>query len=406
MLVVLSCAASASFIVPGMLRLGVPSRPGCSSSGADEDRALVTRLGHIRLDAVWASSIKFPDGLIHHFEGAHEDCERLVRAELPDGQVQHYEGEQGKERVVRVEQPDGQVQDFESAVSGPDPHSRDHLKRFDGPDELRAVWDGIQVAWCDMCNYVSTHAWETEWRQHWAAYSKRATLEVLAALPDDDDGLAELKESVREFDAADALLTTLYGELNGEGLEDANPDPAIAERAVRTDLGRMTAVAVAYHNYLCRTGADAEEVAQVEELRQALAELCQCNQDIFAAFERGDEEAEFDEQAEFDKIIADYDAFLSCVDDLEESAWRGIRITCAQDAEVPAETTAHLERSFLAEPSTSKVLSFYAYRERFGGAAAGASPVSKAYNDDAVAAHTLLSWRRKGRAIADFFEGR
>ena len=107
---------------------------------------LVTRLGHIRLDAVWASSIKFPDGLIHHFEGAHEDCERLVRAELPDGQVQHYEGEQGKERVVRVEQPDGQVQDFESAVSGPDPHSRDHRQRFDGPDELRAVWDGIQVA--------------------------------------------------------------------------------------------------------------------------------------------------------------------------------------------------------------------------------------------------------------------
>ena len=411
MLMVLSCAAPASFSLPGMLRLGVPSRPCCSSAGADEDR-VVTRLGHIRLDAEWASSIKFPDGLIQHFEGAHEDYERLVRAELPDGQVQHYEGEQGKERVVRVEQPNGQVQDFESSVSGEDPsvsedpRSRAHLQRFDGPDELRAVWDGIQVAWCDMCNYVSTHAWETEPRQRWAAYSKRATLEVLAALPDDDDGLAELKESVREFDAADALLTTLYGELNGEGLEDANPDPAIAERAVRTDLGRMTAVAVAYHNYLCRTGADAEEVAQVEELRQALAELCQCNQDIFAAFERGDEEAEFDEQAEFDKIIADYDAFLSCVDDLEESAWRGIRITCAQDAEVPAETTAHLERSFLAEPSTSKVLSFYAYRERFGGAAAGASPVSKAYNDDAVAAHTLLSWRRKGRAIADFFEGR
>ena len=174
MLVVLSCAASASFIVPGMLRLGVPSRPGCSSSGADEDRVLVTRLGHIRLDAVWASSIKFPDGLIQHFEGAHEDYERLVRAELPDGQVQHYEGEQGKERVVRVEQPDGQVKyyegdtygqvhDSESSVGGPDPHSRDHLQRFDGPDELRAVWDGIQVAWCDMCNYVSTYAWETHW---------------------------------------------------------------------------------------------------------------------------------------------------------------------------------------------------------------------------------------------------
>ena len=126
-----------------------------------------------------------------------------MRVEQPDGQVKYYEGDTY-----------GQVHDSESSVGGPDPHSRDHLQRFDGPDELRAVWDGIQVAWCDMCNYVSTHAWETEWRQRWAAYSKRATLEVLAALPDDDDGLAELKESVREFDAADALLTTLYGELN------------------------------------------------------------------------------------------------------------------------------------------------------------------------------------------------
>ena len=129
-------------------------------------------------------------------------------------------------------------------------------------------------------------------------------------------------------------------------------------------------------------------------------EIYQCTQGIPAAFEHGDEQAAFEKGAVYDAL------FDGCFGDLEESAWRGIRRICAHAAEVPAETTAHLERSFLAEPSTSKVLSFHAYRERFGGAAAGASPVSKAYNDDAVAAHTLLSWRRKGRAIADFFEGR
>ena len=371
MLMVLSCAAPASFSLPGMLRLGVPSRPGCSSAGADEDRVPVTRLGHIRLDAEWASSIKFPDGLIQHFEGAHEGRERLVRAELPNGQVQHYEGEQGKERVVRVEQPDGQVHSVGS-VSGPDLRSRGHLQRFDGPDELRAVWDGVQVAWCDMCNYVSTHARETEPRQRWAAYSKRATLEVLAALPDDDDGLAELKESVREFDAADALLTTLFGE---EGrLNPAKPeswDPAIAERAARAGNAQgvsFTAVVAAYHNYLCRTGADAEEIARIEELGREWAEIYQeCTQGIPAAFEHGDEQAAFEKGAVYDALL---DGRFG---DLEESAWRGIRRICAHAAEVPAETTAHLEKSYLAEPSTSKVLSFHAYRERFGGAAAGAS---------------------------------
>ena len=70
----------------------------------------------------------------------------------------------------------GQVQDSESSVSGPDPRSRGHLQRFDVPDELRAVWDGIQVAlrwrgsgavrYVHLLQYTRiTHAWETEPRQ-------------------------------------------------------------------------------------------------------------------------------------------------------------------------------------------------------------------------------------------------
>ena len=49
----------------------------------------------------------------------------------------------------------------------------------------------------------------------------------------------------------------------GDGAHPESFDPAIAERAVMAHPGRMTAVVVAYHNYPCRTGADAEEVARV-----------------------------------------------------------------------------------------------------------------------------------------------